>query len=74
MKNFLARRTEEKKESLREGQLQVKEVAEPSICNGAFSVDCTSCKDPQSIVGEMQRALDIHKIQAKQVVLRHVND
>ena len=37
------------------------------MCRGAFSVACTSCKEPLDIMSEMHRALDFHKVQAKQV-------
>ena len=49
------------------GTLNGKEDEEPNVCRGAFSVACTTCKEPENIMGEMHRALDFHKVQARQV-------
>ena len=32
------------------------------VCRGPFNVNCTTARDPQSVLGEMIRALDINRV------------
>lgn len=37
------------------------------ICKGAFNVNCSTTKDPSTVMTEMYRALDANAVQYKQM-------
>lgn len=37
------------------------------VCRGPFSLNCTTTKDPQVILYEMAKSLEIHKVSFKKV-------
>jgi hypothetical protein len=38
------------------------------VCRGPFSLNCTTSKDPQLILYEMAKALDLQKVSFKKVI------
>lgn len=37
------------------------------VCRGPFNVNCTTCKDPQLVLFEMVKSLEIQKVTYKKV-------
>jgi hypothetical protein len=37
------------------------------ICRGPFNVNCTTCKDPQLVLFEMVKSLELQKVSYKKV-------
>ena len=38
------------------------------ICKGPFNVNCTTCKEPQIVLYEMVKALEMNKVSYKKVI------
>ena len=37
------------------------------VCRGPFSVNCTTARDPQSVLAEMFRALELNRVSFKRI-------
>jgi hypothetical protein len=37
------------------------------VCRGPFNVNCTTARDPQAVLSEMLRALDINRVSYKKI-------
>ena len=37
------------------------------VCRGPFNVNCTTARDPQAVLAEIHRALDVNRVQYKKI-------
>jgi hypothetical protein len=37
------------------------------VCRGPFNVNCTTARDPQAVLSEMLRALDLNRVSYKKI-------
>lgn len=50
-----------------DGALSERKEDGMKVCRGPFNVNCTTCKDPQLVLFEMVKSLELQKITYKKV-------
>lgn len=58
------------KVSQNEGSMSERKEDGMKVCRGPFNVNCTTCKDPQLVLFEMVKSLELHKITYKKVTIQ----